>query len=955
MGDELNQHHTVSISIQFRDSDISFDVDRDFALELSPVLKEYFLSINDNTSYQLKYNNFTSNAIGIIKKVLNGDEFQINFFNYNILKQLFLDLQITKFNEEMNQIYAKINNLIDSNSGYLNKLLKLSDIIENINEDNFDDKIQQANEFVNKLEPLSICSLILTLISSNISKVELYINFLLKFKDQLIETFINILCKSCLTSHELFFVVIRLIDLGIIEKNQFILRCPDILDTLFSSLEIKKRKKVQLLFMYYLDGIHNRYIPLAPEQRRLLRKETSVYEIFENELMITLRDDDFDKFQNNFFEKKDFNFSNSIFLENKQSEDTSNNDHRTESFQNVDNYDMEIDDIVNMDEAGIGFNDDNDFNEENTNPFFAIHQNFGLFNIDFEIHPFVDANIILENNSYNTKYLQFVANQLRTPYRLSNKLHVLYERHSMLTKSSLCPIEVAAYYGSVNIFKLLLTKYISSNCELPKKLAKFAIAGGNFEIIQLCDENFCDFSKCLTTAICFNRYEICEWLIKDKNCRTFKFKFNFPSPKIFLLLLRSFLLPIKEFTFLFSKSVIFGNYPYYRLLNELSSIDKKVKFIKKNTRYAIYSSGSSKIFNYLLKKINDNDHLLNDNSVNLNSLLLYSLLGGNPKIIDNTLYIYYTKTNKMFNLTSPIKKKFSFPSTLFWNLNMKYIKNYVDMKTPFHLSAISNNSDVVMLILTSILLNCPPDETSLYINIKTFKNMSVLHISAMYNSISTFDFLFRAPYIDKRPRAFKNRLPLHIAAKYGSLDIIKYLAQNDEFFDINEGDGFGYTALHLASKYGNLRTVEYILSFSLCNVNAMNLNLATPLFLACLQSQYEVAKILFDKHNDDILINTKTKAGNYPLKVACRHQCHDIIQLLLSNPKTIVPSDFLYNLCSTKINGLNRPKILGIISTIISEGLVDVNQKFGPLKKTILQIAIEHRDEQLGLLLITSS
>ncbi|OHS98965.1 hypothetical protein TRFO_34650 [Tritrichomonas foetus] len=70
-------------------------------------------------------------------------------------------------------------------------------------------------------------------------------------------------------------------------------------------------------------------------------------------------------------------------------------------------------------------------------------------------------------------------------------------------------LEYSAFYSSQNIFKFLLL----NGAKITKKLPEYAVAGGNYEIIHLCEQYNCVFTeKSLAVAVEFHHNEIFDYL-----------------------------------------------------------------------------------------------------------------------------------------------------------------------------------------------------------------------------------------------------------------------------------------------------------------------------------------------------------------------------------------------------------------------------------------------------------
>ena len=103
-----------------------------------------------------------------------------------------------------------------------------------------------------------------------------------------------------------------------------------------------------------------------------------------------------------------------------------------------------------------------------------------------------------------------------------------YDEHSI---GLIQPLEFIAFYGSVKSFKYFL---LNDAIITSKKLNKYAIAGGNLEIIHILEQRGISFDNCLNTSITFHRNEISNWLMDNYKCQDISFKtairsYNFPA------------------------------------------------------------------------------------------------------------------------------------------------------------------------------------------------------------------------------------------------------------------------------------------------------------------------------------------------------------------------------------------------------------------------------------------
>ena len=86
-----------------------------------------------------------------------------------------------------------------------------------------------------------------------------------------------------------------------------------------------------------------------------------------------------------------------------------------------------------------------------------------------------------------------------------------YERSSLL-QGECNMINIVAFFGSVQIFKFIVLNYRSISPEV----VKYAVIGGNIEIIHICEELKFDFSDAIYTALFYHRNDILVWLLQTK-------------------------------------------------------------------------------------------------------------------------------------------------------------------------------------------------------------------------------------------------------------------------------------------------------------------------------------------------------------------------------------------------------------------------------------------------------
>ena len=87
----------------------------------------------------------------------------------------------------------------------------------------------------------------------------------------------------------------------------------------------------------------------------------------------------------------------------------------------------------------------------------------------------------------------------------------LYERCSFVNTENVSLIDFAAFFGSIKCFKFLLL-----NGSNTKNTGKYAVAGGNLEILHLCEQNHSTFEGSYEAAIKYHRNDIFHYLYETK-------------------------------------------------------------------------------------------------------------------------------------------------------------------------------------------------------------------------------------------------------------------------------------------------------------------------------------------------------------------------------------------------------------------------------------------------------
>lgn len=187
--------------------------------------------------------------------------------------------------------------------------------------------------------------------------------------------------------------------------------------------------------------------------------------------------------------------------------------------------------------------------------------------------------------------------------------------------------------------------------------------------------------------------------------------------------------------------------------------------------------------------------------------------------------------------------------------------------------------------------------------------------------------------------------PLHMAAAENKEEILKALLETK--ISLNEKDEFSRTALHIAIERNHPKIIALLLENNNTDLNAATISGATPLHVAVMLNNYEIAELLIRKGAS---LNIKDTNNKTPIDYAAASNNLDLVELLIRNGAQIEdPSTVKYmiNLLAHRdINELlKKYSALGqeILCLLESKENIDLIQKDTPLARTALEHAVVKR------------
>ena len=499
--------------------------------------------------------------------------------------------------------------------------------------------------------------------------------------------------------------------------------------------------------------------------------------------------------------------------------------------------------------------------------------------------------------------------------------HSIFETNSLLLKREATFIEYATFFGSVQIFKFL----VSQGVPLTSSLWLYGIHGYSEEIIQTLermqvkpdDESF---EECYNEAIKCHHNDIANYLLKkflksENNTCCFQY-YNF-------LLIQANMLEVCV-----SDLIKYDYYTFIKLLLQARKIDinQKIKVFD----YEYHQMGSMNKYYQITYE---------------NTLLAASISSWNLKLIKLFLY------DSNIDVNQKSIEKIRWYSLC--NGSYKYTgEEWLNENTNLQIAIKKGNSDVISFLLCNEDLDINENfvEKNNTYNRKTIK--TILHEAVLTKKVNLVKYLLSNPKIDVNS---------------------KYMIIEGESTKIIEK-----TALNLAIDLNNIEILRLLLSHKKINVNFLATDSSlkmTPLCYAIDDQNITVIKVLLN--HSKINVNAKMEDNSIeniaikkpPLILAIEKQNENIIKLLLSvkninTNATFVKISKKLKIEKTALYIAVENRYIDIIKLLLSSNsIMDVNTKstdFLPgslitTEKTPLYLAVENEWKDIVHLLISNS
>ncbi|EAY18610.1 ankyrin repeat protein, putative [Trichomonas vaginalis G3] len=498
---------------------------------------------------------------------------------------------------------------------------------------------------------------------------------------------------------------------------------------------------------------------------------------------------------------------------------------------------------------------------------FLFYKEYGIKLGDF--YKFRNLDILTEN----TICRAIMDNDLKTFISFTEKEG--FDK-KLIINSSLYPItypgysllELCCYYGSVDCFKLLRTKFKS---KITETCLELSFLGGNPEIMSECLKYKTPNKECMEKAIISHNIDFVTFLMNEYNTNIdLSFCGNYNNLESFLVYFDQ----TNDVNNCFFNSLKFdipSLCEYFLSLG--ANINSKDEFgVSPLRRTAEYNSKETAEF--LISHGADINEKDKDGQTVLHTAARY-----NSKETAEILISHGANINErekegktILHIAALNNSKETAELLLSHGANINDKDKYG--LTALHIAAMNNNIKTAEILLSH----------GANINDKDTNGKTALHVAANQNNKETAEILI-SHGADLNEKDFNEETALHAATLHQAKEVFKLLVLHGA--NINEKDKSGKTALHNVARFNNNEMAEMLISHG-ANINQKNKYEQTVLHIAACNNSKEIAELLVSLGAN---INEKDKNGKTPLHRAAEYNSKEVAEVLISHGANINETD----------------------------------------------------------------
>jgi ankyrin repeat protein len=400
-------------------------------------------------------------------------------------------------------------------------------------------------------------------------------------------------------------------------------------------------------------------------------------------------------------------------------------------------------------------------------------------------------------------------------------------------------IQLMALFGSKKCFKYAVS---TEEYDLDDT-AKYAVAGGDIEIIHILEQNGVSFDNCFEQAVKYHREDICEWLLLHHKCEEIRIMSAIEYHNIdifmYLLLSRTNVSKSDIDQCLVTASRI-GHLEVVKYLYDQSHADVEARDMIGGYTPLIFASekGHIEIVKYLCEHCHAN--VLAQDQIGKWTPIIFASINRHPDVVKYLYQNYYAN-----NETKPDI--------------VKIIRNHC----------------VYIFNIDTVKFFC--GECKQIVETKDNMGMTPIIAAAEKGQLEVVKYLYEEHHADIEAKDNDGRTPIMAAAEKGQLEVIEYLHKHCNA-DIEAKDNDGRTPIMIASRHGRLEVIEYLHKQCHADVEAKDNKGMTPIMAAAENGRLEVIKYLHKHCNADI--EAKDNEGRTLLMIVPKNVPKDVIRHL---------------------------------------------------------------------------
>ncbi|OHT02579.1 hypothetical protein TRFO_30244 [Tritrichomonas foetus] len=340
-----------------------------------------------------------------------------------------------------------------------------------------------------------------------------------------------------------------------------------------------------------------------------------------------------------------------------------------------------------------------------------------------------------------------------------------YERCSFINKCERTLLEYAAFFGALKCFSYLQL----NNAKMSRNMYQFAIAGGNTQILKICETYHTPYIDTLRAAIIYHRPDICEnYFVNDHEILEKCIEFN--QTQVFL----NFVKENQNHNSLLFEVCRQDNTGFLEILFRCNDLDLNARQ-ERTQKCALQICCENGCYG-TLKQLSIQE------KIDLNAR--------NPNDNDSTLLHYACGRGDMKTV------KLLFESPFLGDIN----ETNVYGMTPLHCACSEGQAEVVTFLLSK--KKCNRDA-------KTQHGYTALHLACKNGHANVVSILIKNGF-DINAKGFYNNTPLYFASQSGCREAAVYLLKRKDI-EVNARGENGNTALHVAAAAGDAKMVKLLL------------------------------------------------------------------------------------------------------------------------------------------------